>query len=314
MKTTLLAFLALVLAGSIARAEPVFPRGSRVGLTPPPGMVVSERFTGFEDPKRETSIRLSEWPDADHARLVSSLDALAAGGLKVLSREEFGPNGLRGLLMTADQESTQGAGRLRKWLLVVSDSSLSAMVVAQTTENRHGYGDAEMRAVLRTISLRPPTGAEEDLAALPYRIGERAGLRLMRVRNDGAAFTDGSADVFEPLAQPTLTISLAHSLKGLALQPPAQRDRFVRQLALGDPDLTNAVLDKLDLVQNGRGERYDTIVKAKDRKSGQGLVRVLSLLMVDGRIVSMVGTTRAEWRERDVPRFQAVIRSVALKP
>lgn len=83
MKALLLAVLGLLAAVQAAQAEPVFQRGSRIGFTPPPGMVASGTFNEYHDSDRLTSIRLQEWPDSSHARLVSALDAMAARRMTV---------------------------------------------------------------------------------------------------------------------------------------------------------------------------------------------------------------------------------------
>jgi hypothetical protein len=36
-------------AAPVQAADPVFPLGSRIGLVPPPGLVQSRTFEGFED-------------------------------------------------------------------------------------------------------------------------------------------------------------------------------------------------------------------------------------------------------------------------
>ncbi len=51
----LVIFAALALVIQIAPArteEAIFPPGSRIGLVPPPGMVVSKTFDGFADPAK----------------------------------------------------------------------------------------------------------------------------------------------------------------------------------------------------------------------------------------------------------------------
>ncbi len=47
--------LCLVLAPAAHAADPIFPIGSRVGLVPPAGMVLSKGFVGFEDVAKDFS-------------------------------------------------------------------------------------------------------------------------------------------------------------------------------------------------------------------------------------------------------------------
>ena len=55
-----LGFVLSVQAGFAA--EPVFPPASRIGLVPPEDMVVSKRFSGFENPEKATAINFVEMP------------------------------------------------------------------------------------------------------------------------------------------------------------------------------------------------------------------------------------------------------------
>src|SRR5262245_53574525 len=61
-------------------AEPVFPLGLRVGLVPPPGLVASTTFQGFEDRDRSVAMIVTEmppdaYPAMDQAFMVEALKA-----------------------------------------------------------------------------------------------------------------------------------------------------------------------------------------------------------------------------------------------
>ena len=56
--------LCLVLAPAAQAADPIFPIGSRVGLVPPAGMVVSKGFLGFEDVAKDSAILIAAQPPA----------------------------------------------------------------------------------------------------------------------------------------------------------------------------------------------------------------------------------------------------------
>lgn len=316
MKALLLAVLGLLAAVQAAQAETVFQRGSRIGFTPPPGMVASGTFNEYHDSDRLTSIRLQEWPDSSHARLVSALDAMAAktdDGFRVTRREELAIGGRKALLLTVSQDSAHG-GKLRKWILAISDPTLSAMAVAQSVDSAQGYGDDEMRAILDTVTFRPLPNLEEELARLPFRVGQRSGFRPLRVLESSASFTDGPADAFEIPAQPVLTISTQPRFRDLAHRPQDLREQHLRQLALGDPDLRNARIERLDVVQEDAGLRYEIIMTGNSVKSGNEVVRLFCLLLSRGEAVSILGTTRAAWRDRDLPRFQAFARGIVVRP
>src|SRR5207237_1336194 len=78
-------------AGSAAQAaDPVFPLGSRIGLVPPPGMVPSTAFQGFEDRERNVALLMSELPpDAFQAmEKAFTVDALKEKGVEAERRED----------------------------------------------------------------------------------------------------------------------------------------------------------------------------------------------------------------------------------
>src|SRR5438270_13694689 len=62
-------------------ADVVYPPGSRLGLAPPSGMVISNNFFGFEDPSTNAAIILASLPAQAYAELERSVSA------EVLKRE-----------------------------------------------------------------------------------------------------------------------------------------------------------------------------------------------------------------------------------
>ena len=63
MKGPLVAALGFILTPQAAfAAETVFPPASRVGIVPPDDMVLSKRFSGFENTEKATAITISEMP------------------------------------------------------------------------------------------------------------------------------------------------------------------------------------------------------------------------------------------------------------
>ena len=71
MRAAKLGLFAAILTITAALAQPSYPPGSRVGLTPPDGMVVSKRFSGFENPAKASSITVVEMPAEAYAELAA---------------------------------------------------------------------------------------------------------------------------------------------------------------------------------------------------------------------------------------------------
>src|SRR5688500_909312 len=65
MKAFAAAALGLILSAQAAfAAEPVFPPASRIGIVPPADMMVSRRFSGFENEEKAAAINFVEMPAA----------------------------------------------------------------------------------------------------------------------------------------------------------------------------------------------------------------------------------------------------------
>jgi len=106
-------FLACVLTAiaPAQAAEPVFPLGLRIGVVPPPGMVASTTFQGFEDRDRSVAMVLSEMPPDAYPAMdqAFTIDALKAKGIEAEKREDVPLKDGRGFIVVARQQ--MGADR-----------------------------------------------------------------------------------------------------------------------------------------------------------------------------------------------------------
>src|SRR5438105_4608785 len=100
--------VAIALAASpVLAADAVFPTGSKIGLVPPPGLVPSESFRGFEDRANNTAILLVEMPAQAYRDVEKAMtnDSLKKQGVLVEKRENVPlPDG-KAVLMVGKQTS-----------------------------------------------------------------------------------------------------------------------------------------------------------------------------------------------------------------
>src|SRR4030095_13949355 len=92
MLPRLLILLALALGAVPAAAgDAAYPPGSRIGLAPPPGMVTSKSFFGYEDPDNHAAIVLLALPPQAYADLDKSVtaEALKRQGVTFETREDL---------------------------------------------------------------------------------------------------------------------------------------------------------------------------------------------------------------------------------
>lgn len=307
--TATLAFLACA-AGALA-AEPVYPPGSRVGLTPPKDMVVSKRFAGFENPAKLASITIAEMPPEAYPQLAASLsrEALKGQGVTVTSQETLTLGGHPAILIVGDQD---GPAKLRKWVLAMGDPETTTLLVAQAANPKDapggGYSDAQMRTALKSVALRAPLSIEEQMTALPFRLGERAGFRPLKVlAGNSLLLTDGPKDVIKNVEQPILVLASSYN----PVPPPGDaRDQFARAALASTQSLTDVVVERSQGFRQNGQDWHEIVARAKDAPSGQSVVVMQTIRFAPSVTVRMVGLTRTDARDRDLPRFRSVVDSL----
>jgi hypothetical protein len=170
--------LSLVVAMPTRAAEPAFPPGSRIGLVPPTGMVISDAFAGFADPEKNAAILIATLPAAAYSQLDKTLDTeeLRKQGISLEKREPMRLDAGKGFLLTGRQVA--GKERYRKWLLVLAAGDITALVSVQVPESDTAYPNNIVRAALATLAVRQKVPEQEQLGLLPFTVGDLAGFRV----------------------------------------------------------------------------------------------------------------------------------------
>ncbi len=189
-------------------ADPQYPVGSHIGLVPPPGMVLSDNFPGFEDRERKAAILISQLPGPAYEEFLKSMNsgAIEVPGVLNAKREIMLTDGGAAHLVTGDQEA-EGV-KFRKWLMVTrrsvtsnnADLTFAFVVTAQVPiEAQEAYTDAAIRAALASTQLRGSIPKAEILDRMPFTISDFADFRSVRsiVPNRALILTD-MADESEP--------------------------------------------------------------------------------------------------------------------
>ena len=170
--------LSLVVAMPSRAAEPAFPPGSRIGLVPPTGMVISDAFAGFADPEKNAAILIATLPAAAYSQLDKTLDTeeLRKQGISLEKREPMRLDAGKGFLLTGRQVA--GKERYRKWLLVLAAGDITALVSVQVPESDTAYPNNIVRTALATLAVRQKVPEQEQLGLLPFTVGDLAGFRV----------------------------------------------------------------------------------------------------------------------------------------
>jgi len=148
-------------------------------------------------------------------------------------RENLTMPNRKGLLIAARQQAD--AIRLHKWLLIAPFGEITALVSFEVPSKAVAlYPEATIRAAMATVVVRVEVPDEEKLSLLPFKLGDLAGMRLVRVVPGIALqLTDGPQDTLEAYQQAHLVIS---AVPGGPPQP-RDRDQFARVALTGLPPL-----------------------------------------------------------------------------
>lgn len=310
---TIAVVLAFVAFAGVARAvEPVFPPGSRVGLVPPAGMMPSQGFQGFEDPSTGAAIFVTEMSLRTYPEIEKEFSAaeLKASGMAEERREDVTLKDGTGFIVIARQQ-VAGAP-LRKWALVARLADITAVVLVLLPESaKAAYPDAPVREALASVAVRARVPAEQQLALLPYRIGDLGGFRLVRARPDGVALlTYGPNEAATAEEQPFFLIAMP----GAAAPRPGERENFARRLLATAWDFKEARNLRSAEIKIGNDSAHEIVGEITSSKTGVEL-NVVQWLRFGGvgTYLQMLGVARREAWEEILPRMRAVRDGIAPK-
>ena len=298
------AVLVAALAVPVSAADAVFPIASRIGLVPPDGLKVSSGFIGFEDAPNNVFVRLVTLPGDAFSEIEKTMtnDALKKQGMTVEKRDTLKLAGGNAVLAIVRQETN--TGRIRKWLMIAPVDNMTALVSFEMPAKMPAaYSDAAIRASLGTLTARATVPDSEQLMLLPFKIGDMAGFRLVRIVPGVAAqFTEGPKDGLEAVDQPQLVIAAASG----GPQEPEGRDRFARDLLSGLPPLKEVRVTNSEGMRIGGQPGHEIRAQAKDVQSGADIEIVQWLRFGTGAYLRILGVAPKENWTSAFMRFRAV--------
>ncbi|RAI45029.1 hypothetical protein CH341_06010 [Rhodoplanes roseus] len=295
----------LVLAGPARAADPVYPPGLKVGLSPAGGLRASDRFPGFEDKDTGASVLILEVSGQSIAETSKQIsrDRLKKQGITEERRESF-PAGGNGTLVAGRQEAEGKA--VRKWILLAPAGESSALVIVQVPEeSTKAYSDDAVRGMLATVAMRETVPIEEQLGLLPIRLDELSGMRPIRVMGSaGALLTEGPKDTVDVAEQPLLLVSIGRG----GPEENAARDTFARNLLAGFGAYKEVRIVGTEMLRLGGGaaQTHQVMAEAKDPKTDTPIKLVQWVRFGAGAYVRIVGIARNEAWSDAFPRFRAV--------
>lgn len=293
----------LLLAGAAFAAEPVFPRGSLVGLVPPEGMIEATAFPGFEDRAKSTSILLIEMPPEAYEQVAAGFDdsALASKGISVTSREPLTIPGTKTIFVTGTQ--TAGPLTVRKWVLLAGNDKGTALVTAQVPESSAAsLTDQMVRTAFATLVLRAPPSIEEQLKTLPFHLSSLAGFRVLRVLGNTAAFlTDGPKNEIEAADQPLFVVSVSGGA-------PRDDDRgtFAVRTLTSTPGFKELRVERAEPLRIHNQPGFEVMATAKEAQTGAEVKVIQWLRFGSNGYVRMLGVVKADAFPDAYPKLRAI--------
>jgi len=299
----LLSAVALLVATlSAARAaDPVFPPGMRVGLTPLVGLSRAKSFVGFETEDHSVKVLVTELPAEAYGEVMNAFKANPAGtgGTKPESIETSA-----GVAYYTAESAKDGATNVRRYSMILPGGTFSGYVAVQVPENAAKiYSDDAVRQMFASAAIRKQVPVEEQLGLLPFKINELSDFKNVRMLAPGAAVILADGDEvtgFEPA--PFMVIGLI----GAAPAQPEDRGRFAQQAATTIPGVRDARITMSEPIRIDGLPGYETRIDATSGKDNTAVTVVQWLRFGGPNSLRIIGSSPREQWTKAFPRFRAV--------
>ncbi|HEY0568056.1 MAG TPA: hypothetical protein VGD13_08000 [Xanthobacteraceae bacterium] len=297
--------LAIILFGASLSAafaaDPIFPPGVRVGLTPLVGLVRAKTFVGFETEDQGVKVLVAELPADAYGEVMSAFKANPAGsgGIKPESIETPA-----GIAYYTAETAKLGANTVRRYSMILPGGTFSGYVAVQVPENASKiYTDEAVRQMFASAVIRKEVPVEEQLGLMPFKISELSAFKNIRTLAPGAAIVLADGDEaagFE--AAPFMVIGMVGSVPA----QPEDRGRFAQQAATTIPGVREARITMSEPQRIDGTAGYETRIDAISGKDNTPVTVVQWLRFGGSSALRILGSApRDDW-SKAFPRFRAV--------
>jgi hypothetical protein len=296
----LITALCLALGPAVA-ADPVFPPGMRVGLTPLVGLVRAKNFVGFETEDQSVKVLVTELPAEAYGEVMSAFKANPAGsgGIKPESIETSA-----GLAYYTVESAKDGAGNVRRYSMILPGGTFSGYVAVQVPENAGKiYTDDAVRQMFASAAIRKEVPVDEQLGLLPFKVTDLSDFKTIRTLAPGGAviLADGDETKGFELA-PFMVIGLIGSTPA----QPEDRGRFAQQAATTIPGVRDARITVSDPMRIDGTPGYETRVDGTSGKDNTPVTVVQWLKFGGASTLRIIGSAPRDAWPKAFPRFRAV--------
>jgi hypothetical protein len=288
----------------------IYPIGSRVGLAPPPGLTVSQSFSGFEDRSNRVALVIATLPAAAYREIEQSAtsEVLQKQGMTIEAREDITHPLGKGFLVRGRLEIENQP--VHKWILILSADDLTALVTIQVpVAAQSHYPDDAIRTALASLAVRDSIPAEERLSLLPFRVSELAGFKVGGVMAGRAVMlTDGAPQPSGPTLDTHIMIAVGPGGPTQA----SDRGRFAREV-FEVPNLKDVKITSSEALRIGGQQGHQIMASGRDSATGEEVKVVQWLRFGGGGDLHLLGAARSEgWMEAEGP-FRRVRDGIELR-
>ena len=287
--------------GPVRAADPVYPPGVRIGMTPLVGLAPAKTFTGFETSDQGVKVLLAELPVAAYGEVENAFKTGATGAIKPESIETTA-----GKAYYTTENAKDPAGiNVRRYSMIVAGPTFSGYVAVQVPENAMKiYTDEAVRQMFATVTVRKEVPVDEQMALLPFKVTEMSDFKNVRTLAPGAALLlSDAADEAKVETGPFMVIGTI----GSAPEKADDRSRFAQQAAGMIPGLRDGRITTSEPMRIDGMAGFETRVDAISGKDNTPVTVVQWLRFGGGsnamRIIA--SSPRDEW-SKAFPRFRAV--------
>lgn len=289
--------IACTVLGPARAADPVFPQGLRIGMTPLVGLVPAKAFTGFETADESVRVLVAELPAGAYGEVMNALktNPTMANGAK--------PETIETAAGTA-YYTVETAKNVRRYSMILSGGAFSGYVAMQVPENASKiYSDEAVRQMFASTALRKEVPTAEFLDMMPFKTSELADFKTVRALTPGPALllADGDeAKGFE--AEPFMVLGLMGSTPAT----PDDRGRFAEQAATSIPGVHNWRMTMSEPVRIEGMAGYETRLDATSGRDNTPVTVVQWLRFAGGNTMRIIGSAPRDQWEKAFPRFRVV--------
>ena len=291
----------LVGMGSARAADPVFPPGARIGMTPLVGLVPAKAFTGFETEDQSVKVLIAELPAAAYGEVMNTFknNPAITAGAKPESLETSA-----GTAYYTVETAKNASGAVRHYSMILSGGIFSGYVDVQVPENATKiYSDDAVRQMLASAVIRKDVPTAEQLALMPFKVGDLGDFKNVRALGATGALllADGEETAGFEIA-PFMVIGLIAS----APTQPDDRARFAEQAARAIPGMHSGRITMSEPVRIDGMAGYETRIDATSGRDDTPVTLVQWLRFGSQGSLRIIGSAPRDQWEKAFPRFRAV--------